>query len=114
MRGFRNATAKTPALSLLASGVVDTVQVCPRSAEWKTRASSPPPLAIHASRLPATARHCPLAEKPYSFGSAGGMPSDGTMLHVLPPSWVSVSASLPSTGSLTASPFLRSKNDTQL
>ena len=74
----RTAREKIPPASLRTIGVSTTDQVRPRSVVWKTRAAVPPP-AIQASCSPAVTRQVPLAAKPNSPSSAGGIPADGPL-----------------------------------
>ena len=105
---LRTASEKIPPASLRTTGVSVTDQVFPRSTEWNTRAAAPPP-AIQASSLPAVTRQVPLAAKPNSPSSAGGMPAPGRFAHDRPPSLVTRIRNFPFTGSLIASPCRRSQ-----
>src|SRR5262245_57676848 len=90
-------------------GVGATVHVIPPSVVRNTRAA-PPPVPIQALRVPCTTMLVPLAANAASPLTAAGMAEGGTSVHVAPPSVVRMITSLPSTGSLKATPFLGSQN----
>src|SRR5882672_2015936 len=81
-----------------AMGVSETVQVCPESTEWNTRAAGPPVPKKISSRE--SKRHVLLAAKAPSPGSAAGM-SLGSGFQCSP-SVVVRRRNLPSRGSLSA------------
>ena len=78
-RGLRKASENTPPAG--AAGIVEsaTVQVWPRSREWKIRDALPPE-ASQTSRPPAVTRQVPLAAKPNSPSNAAGIPAGSTKL----------------------------------
>ena len=79
---------------------------------WKTRAAAPP-LAIQASWSPAVTRQVPLAAKPNSPSSAGGIPDRARLVHDRPPLLVAMIRNFPCTGSLIAIPWRRSQKPRQ-
>jgi len=88
----------------------DTVQERPRSVERNTRASLPPPVAIHAFDEPCTVSCVLLAANAASFGSTGGMFAGAVRVQLDPPSSVVRITSFPPTGSLNVKPCRASQN----
>src|SRR5260370_30154049 len=108
--GSEKANEKIPADALPGCiGVSLTVQLCPRSVEWKTRATLAPPVANQTFFSPSTVKQELLAAKAPSFGSAGGSVTGGICFQVAPPSSVRNTAKCPPTGSLSRIPCRRSQ-----
>src|SRR5688572_7193714 len=106
-RASAKASEKIPALAAsLRMGVVATVHLFPRSLVWNTRAASTPPVPNHASLLPRTTRHVPLAANNPSFGTASGV---CFLRQFSPPSDVVYTVGRPSTASPTIMPLRRSQ-----
>ena len=99
-----NASENTPPAAVAGIGASTTVQVSPPSLEWKIRDAAPPE-AKYACRS-MIVRQVPLAAKPNSPSTAGGIPVRLTTSQDFPRSVVRRIRNLPSTGSLIARPFL--------
>src|ERR1700746_3319792 len=112
VHGWRNASAKTPAVGPATMGVWATCQARPPSPELNTRATVLPPLPNQAS-CPTVVRHSPLAANPASPDSAGGIPALGRTVQLRPPLRVDRIRNLPSTGSLSTRPCWGLKNAMQ-
>ena len=95
---------KSPALAPPGAPVDDTLHVRPRSVLRNTRASLPPPVAIHAFVAPCTASWVLLAANAASPLSTGGTPMAAVLAQCSPPSSVVRMTRRPSTGSLNVNP----------
>src|SRR5450759_94739 len=103
---------KRPAVGPPGIRVDETLQVRPRSVERNTRASAPPPVAIHAFDEPCTVSWVLLAANAASPLSTGGMFIGEILAQFAPPSSVVRMTNRPSTGSLKVNPWCESKNAT--
>src|ERR1035437_6383444 len=107
-----NAMQKGRAAAPPGIRVDETLQVRPRSVERNTRASAPPPVAIHAFDEPCTVSWVLLAANASSPLSTGGMFIGEILAQFAPPMSVARMTKRPSTGSLKVNPWCESQNAT--